>query len=127
MGQLMKASSLAVVLAIASVAGNARGDSVVVPNGLANVDGNSNNTFPFHNGGSSMRYQQVFDGAAFGSSPITITGIAFRPDLGAGDAFTSTISNIQINLSTTSRSPDNLSTTFANNVGADDTVVRSAR
>lgn len=37
----------------------------------------------------------------------------------------STFTNIRIDLSTTSAEPDNLSTTFANNVGADDTVVYS--
>src|SRR5207245_1191964 len=37
--------------------------------------------------------------------------------------FTTTVSSIQFNLSTTSRNPDGLSPTYAQNVGADDTVV----
>src|SRR5258705_4298950 len=38
---------------------------------------------------------------------------------------TTTVANIQFNLSTTPRNPDGLSGTYAANVGADDTVVFS--
>jgi hypothetical protein len=37
--------------------------------------------------------------------------------------FSSTLTSIEIDLSTTSASPGSLSTTFANNIGGDDTVV----
>ena len=100
---------------------------LVVPNSLATIEGNSNNGFPFNIANiflSSMRYQQVFAASEFGTQPLTITQITFRPDGGAfGTAFSSTLSNVQINLSKTSAAPDGLSSTFADNVGGDDTVV----
>lgn len=101
--------------------------TVVVPNSLATVEGNSNNAFPFNItafGIMSMRYQQVFAASQFSSigGPVLITQILFRPDAQAS-AFSSTLPDIQINLSTTAAAPDALSASFASNVGADDTVV----
>lgn len=64
---------------------------------------------------------------AFSGGPILITAMVFRPDAGgSGAAFSTTLSNIEIDLSTTSANPNALSTTFANNIGADDTVVFGA-
>ncbi len=77
--------------------------------------------------GASDRYQQVYAASNFG--PIAqggglITSLAFQfadsHTLGGG------VSNIQINLSTTLRPVDGLSTTFAQNVGSDDTKVFGA-
>src|SRR5262249_21659069 len=103
---------------------------VIVPNNLAATEGDISNGLPFNIGAfslSSQRYQQVFAASAFASvsGPHLITQIAFRPDAQIGGAFSSIIPNIQINLSTTSATPDGLSATFANNVGSDDTVVFS--
>ena len=98
---------------------------VVVPNSARTIEGNSNNSFPFNIsivGLPSQRYQQVYAASQFGGGGL-ITQIVFRPDAGAGHAFTSTLPDMQIDLSTTSAPDDGLSTTFANNVGADDTVV----
>lgn len=105
--------------------GTAQAATVVVPNGLASIEGNSNNGFPFNLG--AQRYQQVFAASDFASlsEPQLITQIAFRPDGSVGNPFSSTISNVLINLSTTSVAPDGLSTTFANNNGADNTTVFS--
>lgn len=98
--------------------------NIVVPNSLASVGGNSSNNFPF-NINFSQRYQQVFESSEFTSLSGTelITQIAFRPNESGASAFSSTISNIQINLSTMSATPGTLSTNFASNVGEDDTVV----
>jgi len=99
--------------------------TVVVPNGNAMVEGNSNNGYPFdlgQTGLTSQRYQQVYAASQFGGGGL-ITQIIFRPDAFAGQAFTSTLPDIQIDLSTTSAADDGLSSTYANNVGADDTVV----
>src|SRR6202011_1478767 len=74
-----------------------------------------------------IRYQQVFDASQFSRlSPGggLINRIAFRGH-GPGVPFTGTVAQLQINLSTTSKSPDGLSSTFAQNVGADDTQVFS--
>ena len=105
----------------------------VTPNAQASVEGNGNNTFPFGIGNDpyevpsgTQRYQQVYsasDFAALAPGGEYITQIAFRPDATFGAAFSTTLPDIRIDLSTASASPDALSTTFANNVGADDTIV----
>jgi hypothetical protein len=97
--------------------------AIVVPNAQTAVEGNTNNDFPFGcSSFSSMRYQQVYLGSEVGSG--TITQIAFRQDGVSGGAFgPTTINGITITLSSTSAAPDGLSTTFANNVGADVTTV----
>jgi hypothetical protein len=97
--------------------------SIVVPNSLANTEGGGNNNLPFDST-TSERYQQVYLASQFGSGGL-ITQIAFRPDGILGLAFSVTIANIQIDLSTTAEAPDGLSTTFADNVGPDDTTVFS--
>jgi hypothetical protein len=101
---------------------------IVVPNNLENTEGNSGSFFPFDIGTNSMRYQQVFDASQFtsqGSTPWRITGISFRIDMTpfGGGPFNSTLTNIQVNLSTTVMEPDSLSPVFAANVGLDDKAV----
>jgi hypothetical protein len=97
---------------------------VTVPNDLAAQEGNSNNEFPFS---VPMRYQQVFASSAFSSipGPALITQISFRPDAQFGSAFSFTIPNIIIDLSTTSAAPDMLDPIFSNNIGPDNTAVYS--
>src|SRR5215831_8521645 len=98
--------------------------SIVVPNSLADAEGNSNNCFPFGfcQGNGTMRYQQVYASSQF-SAPILIGQFLFRPDANTGAAFSAVLPDIQINMSTTSKAPDSLSTTFADNVGVDDSIV----
>jgi MYXO-CTERM domain-containing protein len=54
---------------------------------------------------------------------VTIERISFRPDATYGSAFATTLSDIQINLSTTSSSLADLTGVFADNIGSDDTIV----
>lgn len=96
---------------------------VVVPNVLAGVEGAGGNTFPFDSI-TPQRYQQVYASSQFPAGGL-ITQLAFRPDGLLGHAFSVTISNIEIDLSTTPAAPDALSSTFASNVGLDDTMVFS--
>ncbi len=96
---------------------------IVVPNSAASVEGNTGSLVPFSS--NNERYQQVYAASEFGAIPAGgafITAIAFRvyPD---GTSYSATYPTLQVNLSTTSKAPDGLSTTFANNVGADDTIV----
>jgi hypothetical protein len=126
----MKKSRTAVlILAIFALlsGGVASAVDVVVPNSLENVEGNGGDAFPFYIGNNSARYQQVFDASQFAafSEPNLITQIAFRPDAVFGRAFSPTLAQVQIDLSTTSAEPDALSPTFAENVGTDNTVVFS--
>jgi hypothetical protein len=97
---------------------------VVAPSSLLSQQGDTGNLFPILSP-QPMRYQQVVDHGQFASMAAGgeyITQIAFRVH-SPGIAFTANISSLQINLSTTSKTPDGLSSTFAANVGADDTVV----
>src|SRR5262249_22141305 len=119
------------VLALAAgtvAASVGRADFVVVPNNRAAMEGNLDNGFPLQIsafGLASERYQQVYAASQFASlgGPELITQLTFRPDGFVGSAFSSTIANIQIDLSTTTASVNGLSMTFANNVGANNTVV----
>jgi hypothetical protein len=72
-----------------------------------------------------MRYQQVYDAAQFSQAPTNrvITAIRFRSDSPSGHPFGGTLPNIQINLSTTAKSADSLSTNFSDNIGSNDTIV----
>jgi len=105
----------------------AAANTIVSPGADASVEGSSNNGYPFNLSFfdlTSMRYQQVFNSSEFGAAggPMLITGIAFRPDTG-GSAFSSTLSSVRIDLSTTSVNASTLGSVFASNVGANNTVV----
>ena len=95
---------------------------IVIPNALTSTDGNDGGTT-----GTLFRMQEIYAASEFSvfNSPLLISAIAFRPDVFTRNTFSITNSGLQINFSTTGRSPDGLSTTFADNVGPDDTVVRS--
>ncbi|MBI5387580.1 MAG: immunoglobulin domain-containing protein [Verrucomicrobia bacterium] len=92
---------------------------LIVPDVLANTDGHGGSSVLRH----SIRLQEVYSAAQFPPQPILITELRFRPSAAYGQPFSETISNLQINLSTTLVQPDGLSATFANNPGTNDTVV----
>ena len=97
--------------------------ATVVPSANTSVEGDVNNLFPFETGGI-VRYQQVYASSEF-AGPIAINQIAFRPDSVVGFGFSQVLSGVQIHLSTTSAAVDGLSTTFSDNIGADNTLVYS--
>jgi hypothetical protein len=100
-----------------------RADPVVAPNSMATGDEVL--------GSGVLRASNYRSQTAYGSShfpqeiALLITELRFRPDRQYGQAFTGSIPNIRIDLSTTTRSPDALSPAYASNVGADNTVVFS--
>ena len=98
--------------------------------------------FPFlirqtYNGGGtnylvSMRYQQVYSSNLFSlldPSLVYVTALTFflESPLYPGNGFGWIVKNLQIDLSTTTNSPDSLSKNFSDNLGADDTVVLGPR
>src|SRR5205809_5391319 len=105
----------------------ASGRCAVVPNELANAEGNGASLAPFGIVGTnaSMRYQQVYDASQFLKEPDGgwITDMYFRVDATSGYGFAATLQRIQINLSTTTKAPDELSPVFRENAGIDDTIV----
>src|SRR5712692_2217079 len=99
----------------------AQGD-IVVPGDQTLIEGNT----AFEPFTAPSRVQQVYAGSEFGGGNFVgnILGIDFRPDNPLGGlGFTVTIPSVQLDLSTTAKVPDALSPVFAENVGADDTVV----
>jgi hypothetical protein len=111
-------SGLKIQASVDSVASNTN-LSLVVPEAARDHDsGGGADDFR-----SVMRIQECYGGSNFPQQPITIRELRFRPSAAVGAAFSATISNIQINLSTTTRNPENLSATFASNVGPDNTVI----
>jgi hypothetical protein len=75
--------------------------------------------------GIPTRFQQVYDASAFSAFPqgLSVGQLAFRGDAFNGHGFGTVISNIEIHLSTTSRSVNSLSPVFDQNVGPDDKMV----
>src|SRR5579864_4363053 len=127
-GRAQAVVSLALLACV--IAPRSQASSIVAPNANLNVDGNSNNVAPFSAGlfgaGPTERYQQVYAASQFAAAGSTfdIGAIAFRLDAGDASGFESdTYPSIQIDLSTTTFGPNTLSSTFANNIGADDQVV----
>jgi hypothetical protein len=117
---LMSSLALAAAL-LAAGASPAQADVLVDATG-------SNNGFPFNItdfGLPSMRYQQVYDASALaGLSGQAITGLRFAVADFSG-SFAGTLSNVSISLSTTAAGSNSLSATYANNVGADSTLMFS--
>src|SRR5438128_2263788 len=121
-----KARLLAPALLLA-IALPAAADFLIAPRGPYNPNDFSGKQSPFLLSSDvvpDVRYQQVYSGQEFPSTGglIRITDLSFAAALGPIDV---TLPNVSIHLSTTARAPDGLSTTFAQNVGADDGVVLS--
>jgi hypothetical protein len=101
---------------------------VVIPNVSAAQEGAASSSAPFDVGSTivpSYAYQQVYMASAFSPDTRSITSIAFRPDTPAGGGFNETLGSITIRLSITSKTAQNLSSTFADNLGASSTVLAS--
>lgn len=98
---------------------------IVAPNDLWHTDGNSGSHWPWASG--PMRYQQIFDASEFSSLAAAgggwIQNLSFRLDAADVGDFQRTVTDVQINLSTSLRGPDGLSTVFAENIGPDERVV----
>jgi len=96
---------------------------LIAPQSATGVEGNSYQ-IPLDTGGP-QRFQQVYSSSLFSdfTQGILIDEIDFRGDAFVGHGFISTVSNIEIHLSTTSKAPDGLSPVFDDNVGMDDRIV----
>lgn len=99
------------------------GISVVVPKEYETTNTFQSSDIPFGLR-TPVHYQQVFDASEFTKVP---QGGAFITDIyignGCGGGNTAFTTNLVANLSTTTKSPDGLSSRFAENVGADSTTV----
>jgi hypothetical protein len=98
---------------------------VDAPAGVGTNEGNSS-LAPLHTGTVPARFQQVYDASLFSALPPeggSIAFIVFRTDLPTGGEFWTTLSNIEVVLSTTQAAPDALNSVFSANLGADATTV----
>jgi hypothetical protein len=118
----MKRTVQVISLFIATSSVLAQG-TIVGPNANANVEGNSSTRDPFTS--SSFRFQQVFSASQFGLAPFMINSIAFRIDGASSGDVLYAFTGSTIQFSTTTRTPDNLSPVFADNIGSDMTTVRN--
>jgi hypothetical protein len=123
----MRRSMLLIALAVA-MAAPVFGQSIVVPNRFAAFPGNdTSGPLP---ASVSLRFQTVIDPSQFpGLGPINITGFTFRAAPGTGALNVSLTGNIYMSTSPNWANNSNghplMSTTFAANVGADNTLVVS--
>jgi len=112
----------AALVALGIAGKEAQAASLVVPNNLAAKEGNFQEGFIAE---APSRLQQVYAASQLGFQPLQISQIAFRPNGANPTPFDFQIGNIQVNLSTTEKNVDALSSNFADNIGADNTQVFS--
>lgn len=123
---LAKAMAAVPMLALLLVAGSVHGAIalVVVPDAAFDAPGNGGSIHPFGSTADcndGMRFQQILDGDAVGSG--NISSLAFRLDDGEPAFGPHTYGGTTVKLSTTSRGTGDMSKTFADNIGADETLV----
>lgn len=95
---------------------------IVIPNYATSYQVSNNAESLFVN---ALREQTVYGASQFPPYPILIAELRWRPDPIVGRALTNSVSNLQINLSTTGSNADHLSSTFSSNIGPDDIAVFS--
>jgi hypothetical protein len=133
-GEMSYLRAIAIATCILASATPAPADpiTIVAPANAAEVEGNTDNAFPFNTGAFTetaiIRYQQIFGAPIFSAAhptPILLMGISFRPDVTERTPFSTTFRNVEISVSTTRSGVDQLNPIFAENVGADAMVVHS--
>jgi PEP-CTERM motif-containing protein len=117
---MRKSALSSVVLAIGFMAAVPAMATVIIGNPPDVVTGNS---FPWGSA-YNAEYQQVYASSDF-SGPITITDLEFYNTQFDGFATQLPTGNWMISLSTASVTPSTIGTTFASNLGGDNTVVFS--
>ena len=91
-----------------------------VPNDLLSAEGNDASRLPFAYVGP-VRYQQVFAASQFSRVPqggAYLTTIFFRRNCASSNSWT--VTNLQVNLSTTLKDPDQMDPIFSENIGDDE-------
>jgi hypothetical protein len=98
---------------------------VVVPGGFSGTEANSSDNAPL--GASEQHFQQVFSSAVLTNlvAGDLINGIAFRVDGSESSLPAQTVTTYNIGMSSSPNAPGSLSSTFADNRGADYLSVRS--
>jgi hypothetical protein len=100
----------------------AQADRLVVPIGFENQPGNASDGVLFTGG----ELQQMFRASslqATWSTPVRITGVAFRVTEGAAASFNAVVPRIEFRMSTSSRPLEQMSTSYNLNKGLDEMIV----
>ncbi len=100
--------------------------SIVIPNGFAAAEAGSNNAFPWGRGGGGIRIQTIYDSSHFTlqgvNFPVLISGLRWRPNANTASLATSYTTGGTVKLSTSPVDQGSTTTTFANQIGADETT-----
>ncbi|CAG1007219.1 hypothetical protein PHYC_03404 [Phycisphaerales bacterium] len=120
-----------VLAVLCATAGTAAADEIIVPNAAATTAGSGGYSTLLRSAARS--YQLVVGSGELGALPqgSRITGITWRRPTWQvhaawpGVGFSCVFANYDITLSTSSREPGNLSTTYTDNIGPDAVLVRS--
>lgn len=118
------ATSLLLALPLTGWSGLAlHAQDIVVPNALAETDGNTSFTTP-EGTVNGLRFMDMYDASQFQAltQPAYLTGFALRPDQTPGASGPRTI-RARIYVSTTRRSLAEFSPQFSDNIGDDNTLV----
>lgn len=98
-------------------------NKTVFPPGLENQNGNAgDSTFS----GGVPQYQELFRASALATTwqtPVKITSVAFRVAEGGNQSFDAVVPRVEIRFSTTLRPPEEMSTIYSINKGADEKTV----
>jgi hypothetical protein len=119
-GNQMFRAKLVLLFATSCLA--AFGSTIVVPNGNTSTVGNDTDSPD----SGDLRVQQLIGSGQFASvgGSLLIDQLSFRLAPGTGSGAES-MTNLNLSLSTSQKSPSTISTTFADNVGSDNTLVFS--
>ncbi len=122
--------SIALIVSVGLLANAAYADSTIIPNAAATTAGSGGYSTLLN--AAARSYQLVVGPAELAGIPVgsQITGIAWRrPSWQAfanwPGAATCTFNNYDITLSTSTRAPGSLSTTYTDNIGPDAVLCRS--
>jgi PKD repeat protein len=118
---------LAPLLAVLALAATSTAQfSVVIPNGMAAAEGSTSNAFPWGRGGAGILIQCVYDSTHFTNQgityPILIQGLRWRPNTSVALVATSFPTACSIRCSTCPVDQSAVTTTLANQRGADQTL-----
>ncbi len=117
------ANSMAVVAFAATAVAQL---NVVLPAGYAAVEGSGTNAFPWGRGGAGILHQCVYDSSHFTTQgitfPIIIQGVRWRPNTNVALVNTNFPTNCSVRMSTSPVDHSAVSTTLANQRGADETL-----
>ncbi len=117
------------LLTLAAITATAAAQTIVIPNGYAAVEGASSNAFPWGRTGIGLIEQMVYDSTHFTAQginfPILITGLKWRPNTNVALVASSYTAGCSVSLSTCPFDQAAVSTTMANNRGANFATVFS--